>query len=358
MQTVMLVGMFSKNDDQYTYASSFARTFYTLGHRVITFNNRYQFLPWFPVRFTNWLNNYLINQSLLKQIKKYRPDLLFLIKGENIFPSTLKIIKAQYNPIIINFYPDNPFVVWNGNSTQHLLASLPVYDHFLIWSRMLIPALQSAGCKNVHYFPLAFEEEIFNQIPEEIKPQYRSEVCFVGTWEPAREHWLTGLLERLPNLDLAIWGDLWSKNISPEHILHTKIRGQAVYGEKMLAATQGADIVLNFIREQNATAHNMRTFEVPASGAFLLTQRTHEQAAGLFTEYESIACFENLDELAAQVTFYLHNPDKRKTIAQKAHGVVQQYTLKKQLSQFLSSLDMKQNFYYNPREKGQSRGLE
>ncbi len=77
MHTVMLVGMFSKNDDQYTYASSFARTLFTLGFRTITFNNRYQFFPWLPSRFTNWLNNYVINQSLLKQVKKYKPDLIF-----------------------------------------------------------------------------------------------------------------------------------------------------------------------------------------------------------------------------------------------------------------------------------------
>ncbi len=71
----------------------------------------------------------------------------------------------------------------------------------------------------------------------------------------------------------------------------------------------------------------------------LLTQRTHEQALQLFTENESIACFESVDELGAQVTFYLNNPDKRKIIAQKAYTVVQQYTLKKQLSLFLSSFE-------------------
>lgn len=335
----MLIGMFSENNAQYAYASSFARTFCILGFRVITFNNRHQFFSWIPKRFTNWLNNYLINQSLLKQVQKYKPSLLFLIKAENIFPTTLKTIKAKYNPTIVNFYPDNPFAVWNGNSTHHVLASLPFYDHFLIWSQMLIPVLYTAGCKKVHYFPFGFEEELFNQIPKIVDSEYQSEVCFVGTWEPGREEWLTNLLARLPHLNLAIWGDLWGKNISPKHILHTKIRGQALYGEKMLAATQGADIVLNFIREQNATAHNMRTFEVPASGAFLLTQRTYEQAVLLFTEDESIACFENLSELVDQVTFYLNNADRRKKIAQKGHEVVQQYTLKKQLSLFISSLE-------------------
>ncbi len=183
--------------------------------------------------------------------------------------------------MIINFYPDNPFAVWNGNSTQHVLASLPLYDHFLIWSQMLIPVLYTAGCKNVHYFPLAFEEELFDQNPETVEPGYQSEVCFIGTWEPARERWLTELLERLPSLNLAIWGDLWSKNISQGNILHTKIRGQALYGEKMLAATRGAAIVLNFIREQNATAHNMRTFEVPASGAFTHTADARAGSAAL-----------------------------------------------------------------------------
>lgn len=335
MQKIMLVGMFSSDPTQYTYASSFARTFYNLGLRVITFNNRYQFLSWLPTRFTSRLNNVLINQSLLKQIKEYQPDLLFLIKAENIFASTLEKIKEKHNPIIINFYPDNPFVVWNGNSTHHVLMSLPIYDHFLIWSEMLIPVLYTAGCKNVYYFPLAFEEELFSQIPEEVEPNYRSQVCFIGTWEPARQSWLTSLCQRLPELNLALWGDLWLEHIPTDHILYSKIRGAALYEQNMIKALRGADIVLNFIREQNATAHNMRTFEVPAAKSFMLTQRTKEQAEKLFTENESIACFSSLEELIDKITWYLQHPDERQKIAQKSHNAVQQYTLRKQLENFL-----------------------
>lgn len=335
MQKVMLVGMFSSDSAQYTYASSFARTFYNLGFRVITFNSRYQFFPWLPLRFTSRLNNFLINQSLLKQVKEYQPDLVFLIKAENIFASTLKKIKEKYNPTIINFYPDNPFVLWNGNSTHHVLMSLPIFDHFLIWSEMLIPVLYTAGCKSVYYFPLAFEEELFNQIPEEVEPDYQSQVCFIGTWEPARQSWLTLLCQRLPELKLALWGDLWLENIHPEHVLRNKIRGPALYEKNMIKALHGADIVLNFIREQNATAHNMRTFEVPAAKSFMLTQRTKEQAEKLFIENESIVCFSNIDELIEKITWYLQHPDQRKKIAQKGYNAVQQYTLHKQLEKFL-----------------------
>lgn len=337
MQKIMLVGMLSQT--QYTYASSFARTLNKLGYRVITFNNRHQFFLPIPTPIKSIINDYLINQALLKAVIKHNPDILFLIKAENIFTSTLKYVKKKFKTKIINFYPDNPFVTWNGNSTPQVLSNLPHYDHFLIWSEMLIPALQSAGCKNVHYFPLAFEEELFTHFPEKTEDYYRSEVCFVGTWEPDRERWLLALCQRLPQLNLAIWGDLWRKHIPSNHILHARIRGPALYGKNMLAALQGADIVLNFIREQNATAHNMRTFEIPAAQSFMLTERTYEQAQKLFIEEESIACFSSIDELAQKITWYLQNPSERNRLVQAGHHTVQQYTLKKQLEKILDLIE-------------------
>ena len=106
----------------------------------------------------------------------------------------------------------------------------------------------------------------------------------------------------------------------------------------MIAALRGADIVLNFIRKQNATAHNMRTLEVPAAGSFSLVERTQEQAEKLFIEDQSIACFSTLDELVLKITRYLQSPEERQKITAASYKKVQQYTLKKQLSQFLQTV--------------------
>jgi len=103
----------------------------------------------------------------------------------------------------------------------------------------------------------------------------------------------------------------------------------------MLKAFKKSKIVLNFIRKQNLNAHNMRTIEVPACGAFLLTEKTHDQCNVLFKQGESIECFQDIGELVKKIDYYLNNSDKRVQIAKQSHKKVQDFQLEKMLRMVL-----------------------
>ena len=227
---------------------------------------------------------------------------------------------------------------WNGNSNSNVLMSLPSIDCFMSWSPDLEPILKTAGSNHVCTFPFAYDPELFSQeiiISTEEQKAYHTDVCFIGTWEPEREQWLAVLKQRLPSLNLAIWGNLWAEQCTNQ-ILKNSLRGKALYGTSMIKALRCATIVLNFVRQQNALGHNMRTFEVPASKAFLLTQWTKEQAEILFTENETIACFKNIDELIEKIIYYSHSQE-REILLQKSYEHVQKYTLPKQLQNYLNT---------------------
>jgi spore maturation protein CgeB len=327
---ILLVGAFSPNPSIYTYASSFYNALQQLGYNVTPYNYRYNLFSW---------NNYLNNQYLITTVQKAKPDLIFLIKAETITAKTLDYIKKTYGSTIVNFYPDNPFVLWNGNSNAEVLKSLPLYDCFLSWSKILIPALQSTGCKQVYYFPFAYDEELFVEqitITEQDEAKYTADICFIGTWEPMREQWLSQLVQRLPSLSLAIYGNQWNTKCI-DTVLKKSIRGPAVYKQEMIKAFRLSKIVLNFIRQQNTTSHNMRTFEVPASKAFLLTERTTEQAQELFIENENIACFSTPDELIRKIEYYLNNEQERQRILINSYKRSKDFTLKKHLASYLKT---------------------
>ncbi len=332
IKKILLVGAFSPDPSIYTYAQSFVSALSLLGFHVMPFNYRKKASWW------GTLNAWWCNNALIRAVTTYKPDLVFIIKGELLTPETLCCIKQICGSRLINFYPDNPFVVWNGNSNEHVLASLPIYDCWLSWSKMLEPVLISAGCKHVCYFPFAYDETLFNKslsITNNDYAQYASDVCFVGTWEPEREAWLNDLITCMPSISLAVWGNDWvtkCHNAAIKKIL----RGSAIYGDSMIKAFRLSKIVLNFIRVQNLAAHNMRTLEVPASGAFLLTQRTQDQAETLFKEGESIACFADSKELVNKIDFYLHNANERIRIANNGFARAGMFTLTKQLQQYFN----------------------
>ncbi|MBD3272726.1 glycosyltransferase, partial [Candidatus Dependentiae bacterium] len=256
---------------------------------------------------------------------------------ENIYSKTIKQLK-KCNYFLINFYPDNPFVFWNGNSNKEVLNSLPYYDYFLSWSRLLIPILNTAGAKNVYYFPFAYDKDIYEKDIKLSKldfNKYKSDICFIGTWEKEREIWLENLLEKMSNLNLVIYGNLWKENLNKNSILRKFLKSNAVYKDELLKIFKTSKIVLNFIRKQNYSSHNMRTFEVPATESFLLTQRTQEQAEFLFKEGENIECFSSVKELVQKIKFYLKNEELRKAIAKKGKQRAKEFELRIVLKKFM-----------------------
>ena len=337
IKKILLVGAFSSDPHVYTYATSFYKTFKKLGYEVEKFNYRKLFTNKCLVRLKK-INDFLCNVFLQRKVVQFQPDLIFCIKAENIFPATLKKIKNKFNTFIVNFYPDNPFVFWNGNSNSNVLLSFPIFDCFLIWSKMLMPILETAGCKNVYYFPFAYDSDLFKDLDEFINKDCFCDVCFVGTWDKEREIYLTKLCEKMSNLDLGIWGNMWSENLPKKSILQKRLKGTAVYPPELTNIFKNSKIVLNFIRKQNMTSHNMRTFEVPASGAFLLTERTIEQSHVLFTEGESIECFDGVDELSEKIEFYLDDEFKRLEVINKSKQIVIDFTLEKVLENFLKRI--------------------
>jgi len=341
IKKILLIGAFSQSPDHYTYATSFVAPLTKLGFIVYPFNYRRSFVPCISSqkalqsRLLASLNKKLCNKALLATALHYKPDLIFIIKGEEIKSSTLAAIKQKINCHIVNFYPDNPFTLWNGNSNAQVLKSLPLYSCFLSWSPILTPALACSGCKHTCSFPFAYDA---NFIYAQAKPanQYLYDICFVGTWEPDREKWLTHVHHALPEARLAIFGNRW--NFLPkDSILIKAVKGEAMYGQKMLEIFSSSKIILNFIRQQNYGAHNMRTFEVPASNNFLLTERTPQQAQVFFKEDESIACFSTPQELVEKINFYINHEAKRDAITKKGYEIAQQYNLENQLAHYFSS---------------------
>lgn len=332
---ILLVGEFSNDPHVYTYATSFAESFERLGHQVIRYNYRGLLSPDFfpgPVRRgVSGMQDFLINQRLISAVKNHTPDIIFFLKAEAIWQRTVAQIKKISSAVILWFYPDNPFVMWNGNSNQEMLKLLPLVDTYLIWSKQLIPILVQAGAPQVQYLPFGVDPRLFWQtrvdISENDRQKYAADACFVGTWDAEREWWLTQLIERRPHLSLAIWGNRWDEHVAVDSPLRKFFKGAAVYGIEMIKAFRVAKIVLNFIRQQNTTSHNMRSIEAPASSSFLLTERTAEQANLLFKEDYSIACFATPDELAEKVDYYLMHESERQKISTNGYHASVKYSL-------------------------------
>jgi spore maturation protein CgeB len=72
------------------------------------------------------------------------------------------------------------------------------------------------------------------------------------------------------------------------------------------------------VRRANRDDHVMRTFELPACGAFMLTERTDTHLE-LFEEDREAAHFSSPDEMVSKVRYYLTHDCERMRIAEAGY---------------------------------------
>ena len=311
---ILFVGNFFPGSLEVSYLNAFKKTNYD----IVTFDYQQEYEsinPFANNRYANRLlsgfYNKLLNEKFLKCVKFTNPDLLFIVKGSFIFPETLKKIKEKENIVLFNFNPDNPFNKNRGASNNLIRKSMPYYDIYFIWGKFLIPELLKAGAKKVEYLPFACDTELHYPVlvNQEEKRFYTSDVAFIGSWDKEREEFLLNLVD----YNLAIWGNGWEK-LNWNSPLRKKWKKKDVIGEEFSKVCNASKIVLNHIRKQNGDSHNMRTFEVPACGGFVLTKKTTEQL-DFFEDGKEITCYEDMDDLKKEINFYLENEELRKKIA-------------------------------------------
>ena len=325
---ILLVGQFSKNPDVYCYADSFLKSLKRLGHSVDIFS----YYPSFKVNMLSrsyaFFWRFSINIQLIISCLWYRPDTLFVLKGEPLFAKNVAWLKKIFGVKVIWFYPDSPFIFWNGNSNSQMLKVLPFVDLYLCWSKRLVDLLFHAGAPSVEYFPFGFDPDIFlKKVVTDQEELQNIDVLFIGTWSKERESWLTMLVEKKPEIELIIIGTGWKERRHERYLLTSYIFGDALPVDQMVEYFSKAKIVLNFLRPQNFDSHNMRSLEVPATGNFLLAERSYEHSVSLFEEDKEIVCFSTVDELIEKIEYYISHDEKRLEIARNAHARAKNYSL-------------------------------
>lgn len=259
------------------------------------------------------------NKNLIKLCREINPDMLIVFKGKSIRKDTLLAIKESTGCILLQYNDDD----YNNlfSTSKNMLDSLPVYDIVFSWAYDLFEPLYKLGAKRVEYLPFGFDESlhIIQNISSSDKLQFEHDVVFVGTWDKEREKWLSTLAD----LELGIWGPRWNR-VSSRSPLRKCIKSGEVNTKIMGKIYRASKICLNIVRPQNAKSHNMKSFEIPALGGFMLANRTPEHL-NIFKEGKEIACFDSIDELRSQVLRYISEDSKRKEMAKAAQKKVRNY---------------------------------
>jgi len=95
-------------------------------------------------------------------------------------------------------------------------------------------------------------------------------------------------------------------------------------GSLYAVAIQGSTIKLAMLSEVRIGASDgdqttSRTFDIPASGGFMIHERT-EELLSVFREDEEVVCFTGADELVQKIQYYFSHPVERERIRTLGHS--------------------------------------
>lgn len=305
-----------------------------------------------------------ILRVLLQATLQHRPDMLLTINytGFDRAGYLDEIVEAMGLPTAV-WFVDSPFFLAEG----YLQPGATMVSLFA-WDRSYVPVLRAHGAPDVHHLPLAACRETFanGAVPPTAPPlpmtfvghsleilvtrwrgllnaaqAARGEACGAAlTQARSALHGLHGSVQApldprvrevalgnylasralrqrhlaaLPHASLHIFGDSAWQRLLPDVPLH----GTSAYGPETRRIYQHGAVNLNVTNLQMPETVNQRVFDVPACGAFLLTDRQAELAE-LFEDGSEVITFAGPEELADKAAWYVRRPQARATVAAKA----------------------------------------
>jgi spore maturation protein CgeB len=251
----------------------------------------------------------LINNYILSQIEGDKYELIWVDKGVYITERTTQSLKIRTTNLV-HFTPDTAF---KHNFSIHFRKSIPYYD-FLITTKSF-EREQYLG-----YIPeyrlLLTTQGFDNQIH---KPFYEFEnknncVVFIGLCETARSNVIQNLIDNKIHVKLAgyKWIKFVSRNSSNPYLEYV---GPSLIGHDYSRLISSSLFSIGFISKRFPELHTTRTFEIPACGTALLTERNIETAS--FFEDNEVIFYDNLGTLIKKIKYYKNNLETLKDLTDK-----------------------------------------
>jgi spore maturation protein CgeB len=240
------------------------------------------------------------NKKVLSGAKAYQPQWVWVFKGMELYPATIRSMKEQ-GCRLVNYNPDHPFAyVSIGSGNANVSAAIPYFDIYYTYSKKIAAELALRFSVKTGILPFGYELD--ETVAAKVEPNKEiSACCFIGNPDAGRVQLIKILLEA--NLPVHVFGHDWNNWLSAAQHPNLAI-GRAVYGDDFWILLRRYRVQLNFFREHNDSAHNMRSFEIAAIGGIQLAPDSPDHRS-FFDNEKEIFLFRTPEEMIRKAQYLL-----------------------------------------------------
>ena len=244
---------------------------------------------------------------LVSEINKYlkesigsndRYDLVWIDKGVFIDPVILRRLKRNDN-ILVHFTPDTAFL---HNQSKLFYDALPVYDYCITTKSFERNLYQNHGVRHLLFCTQGFDPRLHHSYHEYSQ---KDGIAFIGKHDSWREKIISTLLDE--DLDIKLAGADWKHFATKNrHRSNLKFYGEGLFGEDYAKLVSGSLIGLGLLAKKFPEKHTTRSFEIPACGTAMATERNDEMES--FYKEDEVIFFSRPSELVDKIKMALADP--------------------------------------------------
>jgi spore maturation protein CgeB len=245
-----------------------------------------------------------INMELTRLAEQENPDVIWIFKGMEILPETLKKLRKDFK--LANYNPDHPYIIaGSGSGNKNVTGSVGLYHLHFCYNSMLQKQIEARFNIPTVFLPFGFELSLSEYTNACVKQEV-GKICFIGNPDKTRYDVIAFLAKN--GFEVDVYGHGWDQTAVKK--LRNVSHFDAIYGSDFWDKLRQYRVQLNIFRKHNIDSHNMRSFEIPAVGGIQLTPYSSEQA-GFFSEGSEIFFYKTFPELLDQVKKIMELPEEK-----------------------------------------------
>jgi hypothetical protein len=313
---------------------SYARAFEKLEHTVRTVSLAEHFVA-SPLlqRVSSLVAPTLGQAAACREVLASGAEVVVLIKAAGLWGSTVRTFRGA-GMRVVNVFPDNPFDIMGLNVVgRTLLDQFRALDMVFVHDRYAVGQLAQLGIRSSF---LAFARDPLLHDPADATEPLpdQPDVVFIGNPDSERIRYLRAITD----LGLGLWAQWDWARLGREDPLYRCVRGKELFGRDMVRAMRYAKISINLLRRSQKTAHNMRSFESPASRACTLSEAS-PGVLELFEDGREVLTFSTPEDLRRKVLSLLESSAMREQLAGAGWDRVREDDYSVRAAELLARLD-------------------
>ncbi|MFN3480137.1 MAG: glycosyltransferase [Thermodesulfovibrionales bacterium] len=261
---------------------------------------------------SRYCNKNYRTEAVLKAVEEFNPDCIIFEIGFKPSILGLSMLRKRVKKIAAWWTMTANWINIEGSESDY-------YDNFFFFTEKFVSMARNMGF-NAYYLPHAVNDYVFKKInlTDVEREKLKCDVTFVGAWQRPRQMAIDAISKI--KIDLRIYGPKWIKRNLIRPFVLKRVKGRWLHENKVVKQYAASKIVLNINSwfTKKAFGINQRIFDVPACGAFLLTDYV-EEIEKFFKPGVEIETYSSIEELVDKIGFYLKHDDIREKIARRGY---------------------------------------